>query len=198
MVTYIIVIALIMAWCYLLWATHRAKLQFWNFLVGSMGLFIILMLLVRPVMTEPLARAVAALAGLFGELTDTFVPYFKYGILFVESTKGALTLQIDFECSGIIEIMAFLSLLVFYRVYSIWERVVVGVAGTLYIMIANALRIIVICEMIHYMGTDVYYMAHTIVGRIVFYALSIVLYFYVFTKPQIIRMKIGKFNYGSH
>lgn len=198
MVTYIIVIALIMVWCYLLWATHRAKLQFWNFLVGSMGLFIILMLLVRPVMTEPLARAVAALAGLFGELTDTFVPYFKYGILFVESTKGALTLQIDFECSGIIEIMAFLSLLVFYRVYSIWERVVVGVAGTLYIMIANALRIIVICEMIHYMGTDVYYMAHTIVGRIVFYALSIVLYFYVFTKPQIIRMKIGKFNYGSH
>lgn len=198
MVTYIIVIALIMVWCYLLWATHRAKLQFWNFLVGSMGLFIILMLLVRPVMTEPLARAVAALAGLFGELTDTFVPYFKYGILFVESTKGALTLQIDFECSGIIEIMAFLSLLVFYRVYSIWERVVVGIAGTLYIMIANALRIIVICEMIHYMGTDVYYLAHTIVGRIVFYALSIVLYFYVFTKPQIIRMKIGKFNYGSH
>ena len=198
MVTYVIAIALIILWCYLLWATHRAKLQFWHFLIGSMGLFVILMLLVRPVMTEPLARAVAALAGLFGELTNTFVPYFRYGILFVESFQGALTLQIDFECSGIIEIMAFLSLLVFYRVYSVPERLVVGIAGTLYIMISNALRIIVICEMIHYLGTDVYYMAHTIVGRIVFYALSIVLYFYVFTKPQIIRMKIGKFNYGSH
>ena len=126
------------------------------------------------------------------------MPYFKYGILFVESAQGAITLQIDFECSGIIEIMAFISLLVFYRVYSISERIVVGVAGILYIMMANALRIIVICEMIHYLGTDVYYMAHTIVGRIVFYAFSIVLYFYVFTKPQIIRMKIGKFNYGDH
>ncbi len=198
MVTYIITIALVLVWCYLLWVTHRAKLQFWHFLIGSMGLFIILMMLVQPVMTEPLARAVAALAGLFGDLTDTFVPYFKYGILFVESAQGAITLQIDFECSGIIEIMAFISLLVFYRVYSISERIVVGVAGILYIMMANALRIIVICEMIHYLGTDVYYMAHTIVGRIVFYAFSIVLYFYVFTKPQIIRMKIGKFNYGDH
>ena len=31
-----------------------------------------------------------------------------------------------------------------------------------------------------------------------FYALSVMMYFYVFTKPQIVRMKIGKFKYGDH
>lgn len=40
-----------------------------------------------------------------------------------------------------------------------------------------------------------YFVAHTIVGRIIFYGFTIVLYFYVFTKGQIRRQKIGKFNY---
>ena len=118
--------------------------------------------------------------------------------MFVNAAQGAITLQIDFECSGIIEIMAFLSLLCFFRVYKIRERIVVGILGTLYITVANALRIIVISEMIYYFGLDVYYIAHTIIGRFVFYALSILLYFYVFTKPQIVRMKLGKFTYGDH
>lgn len=195
---YLIGVAALLVWLYLLYVTNRAKLNFWYFIIGAAGIFILMMIFVRPVLTEPLARGVAAIAGLVGSLTDTFTPYFRYGILFVESVSGTMTLQIDFECSGIVEIMAFLSLLIFYRVYRVAERIAVGIIGVLYIMIANALRIIVICEMIHFMGTDVYYMAHTIIGRLVFYALSILLYFYVFTKPQIVRMKIGKFSYGDH
>ena len=195
---YILAVFLLCLWVYLLYVTNKVKLNFWHFIVGAAGLFIIMMLTVRPLLTEPLARGVAAIAGLFGSLTDTFSPFFKYGILFVDSAAGAITLQIDFECSGIVEIMAFLSLLVFFRVYSKAERIIVGIVGVVYIMLANALRLIIICEMIHFMGTEVYYVAHTIVGRLVFYALSVMMYFYVFTKPQIVRMKIGKFKYGDH
>lgn len=195
---YILIIIFALLWLYFLWVTKRAKLSFWHFIVGSMGLFILMMTTIRPIFTEPLAKGVAAISGLYGTLTDTFEAYFKYGILFVESSTGAITLQIDFECSGIVEIMAFLSLLTFFEVYNKKERILVGIFGVVYIVLANALRIIVICEMIHFMGPSVYYVAHTLIGRVVFYALSIILYFYVFTKPQIVRMKIGKFNYGSH
>lgn len=195
---YVVALILVLAWLYLLRTTDRAKLPFWHFITGAVGLFLFMMVLIRPVLTQPLARAVAAMAGLIGNLTDTFTPFFRYGILFVESAGGAITLQIDFECSGIVEIMAFLALLVFFRVYTIPERIIVGIGGTLYIMLANALRILIICEMIHFLGTDVYYAAHTIIGRLVFYVLSVLLYFYVFTKPQIIRMQIGKFSYGNH
>ena len=94
--------------------------------------------------------------------------------------------------------MAFLALLVFFRVYAVAERVIVSICGILYIMLANALRIILICEMIHFGGLDLYYMSHALVGRLVFYALSVLLYFYVFTKPQIVRMRLGKFSYGDH
>lgn len=195
---YILAIVLLVLWIYILFVTNRAKLNFWNYIIGAGGLFIIMMFTIRSVFTEPLARGVAAIAGLFGSLTETFSPYFRYGILFVDSVAGSITLQIDFECSGIVEIMAFLSLLVFFKVYSKAERIIVGIIGVMYIMLANALRIIIICEMIHFMGSDVYYMAHTIIGRLVFYTLSVFLYFYVFTKPQIVRMKIGKFKYGDH
>ena len=99
---YIIAIIVVCVWLYLLRVTDRAKLPFWHFILGAMGLFLLMMFLVRPVLTEPLARAVAAVAGLVGKVTGTFSPFFKYGILFVQSDVGAITLQIDFECSGII------------------------------------------------------------------------------------------------
>ena len=195
---YLIGIIAVFVWLYLLHVTDRAKLPFWHYILGAMGLFLLMMFYVRPVLTEPLARAVAALAGLVGKITGTFSPFFKYGILFVQSDVGAITLQIEFECSGIIEIMAFLALLVFFRVYTVAERVIVSICGILYIMLANALRIILICEMIHFGGLDLYYMSHAVVGRLVFYVLSVLLYFYVFTKPQIVRMRLGKFSYGDH
>lgn len=195
---YLIGIIAVFVWLYLLHVTDRAKLPFWHYILGAMVLFLLMMFYVRPVLTEPLARAVAALAGLVGKITGTFSPFFKYGILFVQSDVGAITLQIDFECSGIIEIMAFLALLVFFRVYTVAERVIVSISGILYIMLANALRIILICEMIHFGGLDLYYMSHAVVGRLVFYVLSVLLYFYVFTKPQIVRMRLGKFSYGDH
>lgn len=182
-------------WLYVLHALKRAELNFWRFLVGSIGLFVLLMLYVRPWATQPLAQAVAALAGLPGWLTGTFESYFKFAVIFVDSAAGAMTLKIDFECSGIVEIMAFVSLLAFFGVYTRSERVLVGVLGTLAIMLANALRIILIAELIHFGGPNMYYVAHSLFGRLLFYALTVILYFYVFTKPQIVRMRVGRFTY---
>lgn len=194
---FLVAIILIGLWIYLLLVCKRANLNAWRFLLGSAGLFVIMMIFVRPLFTDPLAKAVAAIAGLVGNATHTFSPYFRYGILFVDSMKGTMTLQIDFECSGIIEIMAFISLLVFFTVYDVRERIILSIIGTGIMLLANSLRIIVICEMIYFGGTELYAAAHTFVGRLVFYLISVLLYFYVFTKPQIVRMKVGMFKYGA-
>lgn len=195
---WIFVAVVIIAWIYVLNVLDRAKLEFWRYMAGSMGLFIILMITLRESLTMPLARCVAAMAGILGDLTNTFVAYFKYGIIFIETGAGSMTLQIDMECSGVIEIMAFLSLLVFFRVYNRYERIIVGVLGTAYIMVCNALRIGLICEAVHFLGTDAYFIAHTFVGRIFFYVMTVILYFYVFTKTHIIKMKVGNFSYGNN
>jgi exosortase family protein XrtG len=194
---YIVAGILIVLWVWLLTVLRKAGLMFWRYLAGSCGIFIILMVLVRPWLTLPLARIVAALAGIFGKVTGFYQAYFRYGVIFIESVKGAITVNIDLECSGVIEIAAFLSLIVFFSVYTIPERVYIGVIGTIYTLITNAIRITVICTMIHFLGTDYYYVAHTMVGRIIFYLFQVFLYFFIFTKPQVLRMKTGGFKYNK-
>lgn len=197
MVKYIVGIVLMAAWLFILRVLHKSKLNFWHFIVGSAGAFILMLVFLEPILMEPLARIVALLASLPGKIAGIYSAHYKYGVIFVASSVGAISLKIDFECSGIIEIIAYLSLLMFYRVYSVYERVYVGVLGVVAIVLANALRITVICLMIHFSGIDMYYIAHTFVGRLVFYSLSVLIYFYVFTKPQIIKQKVGSFRYDS-
>lgn len=191
-------VLLIAVWLYFLHVMKHCKIQFGYFLVGSFGMFIFLMLWARPYAVQPLSRVVAAIAGLFGDFTGTFSAFFKYGILFIETAQASISLQIDFECSGIIEIFAFLSLLLFFKVYSAKERFLLAILGCVCIIMANVIRIIVICEVIHFFGPQSYYIAHSIVGRLVFYFLSVLLYFYTFTKPQIVQTKLGKFSYGGN
>ena len=171
----IVAVAVIAVWLYILSVLTRAKLYAWKFMWGSFGLFLIMMITIRPVLTMPLARCVSALAGV---------------------TQA--TLLIDFECSGIIEIMAFISLLAFFNVYNFSEKVMVGIGGFCYIMLCNALRIVMICMSVYFWGMGAYYVVHTFIGRIFFYVLSVYLYFYVFTKPQVIKMKVGSFSYGNN
>lgn len=194
---YVVAAAAIGLWVWLLRVLRKAGLKFWRYLLGSCGIFLILLILVRPWLVLPLARLIAALAGIFGKVTGFYQAYYRYGVIFIESLNGAITVNIDLECSGFIEISAFISLLAFYGIYNIPERIYIGVIGTLYTMLTNALRIAVICTMIHFLGTDYYYVAHTIVGRIVFYVLQVILYFYIFTKPHVLKMKTGDFGYNK-
>ncbi len=188
-------IVTLLVWIYLLSVLKRGKLDFWYFITGSVGMFVFYMILLQPILTVPLQKAVAVVSGLFGEVSGNFQSYFQQGILFVPCDTGAISLYIDYECSGIIEIGAYLSLLVFFGIYSIQEKIVLSVLGSLSIFLANVIRIFIIGSLIHICGSDIYFIAHTVIGRIVFYGFTIVLYFYVFTRGQIKRQRIGKFNY---
>ena len=192
----IIGFVLIGVWIYIYYLMHKAQAQAWKYFWGACGLFYHHDGMVRPIMTQPLAEVVAAVAGVLVISQVCIRHLFKYGVLFVNAADGAITLQIDFECSGILEIMAYLALLVFFEAYNIFERIIVSVVGIFYIILANALRIAVICTIIYFNGIGAYHIAHTIVGRLVFYALTVILYFFVFTKAQIIRQKVGGFAYG--
>lgn len=190
-----LVILLLIIWIYVLVTMKRADMGIWYFLFGSVGFFVFGMIIFEPILVVPVKKAVSAVAGLLGEMTGVYDSYFQQGILFIQSGKESLSLYIDFECSGIIEILAFLSLLWFFPVYEAYERVVVSIIGILSIFVANVFRIFIICLLIYGFGNDMYFFAHTVFGRIFFYFCTIVLYFYVFTKPQIVRQKVGAFHY---
>lgn len=190
-----LVIVLAVVWLYMMTVFKRARLDFWLFLIGSVGSFVMYIILLQPILTVPLQNAVAAAAGVLGTLTGMYSSYFQYGILFIQTAEGSLSLYIDYECAGIIEIGAFVAMLWFFPVYHFFEKIVVSLVGVLSIFLANVLRIFVICTVIYIFGGDLYFVAHTIIGRLVFYAFTILLYFYVFTKSHIVRQKIGRFSY---
>lgn len=193
-----IIIVLVIFWLFFLYVTRRAKLNAWHFLIGSIGLFLILMIIGLKYFVTPLACGVSGIAGLFGKIGNVFSSYLKYAIIFVESRKGgSITLLVDMECSGLIEILAFISLLAFFEVYTWAEKIIVGIAGFCYLMLANALRISIIAWIVYFAGVSAYGVAHAFIGRIFFYILSIILYFYVFTKPQVIRTHVGNFAYRN-
>ena len=75
----IVGILLLIIWLYILYVLTRSKLPAWRFFWGSGGLFVLMMIYIRPVLTMPVARVVAALAGQFCELSGMFSAYFKYG-----------------------------------------------------------------------------------------------------------------------
>lgn len=191
-------IILFLIWLYLLWVLKRGELSFFRFILGSVGLFIFMVIWVQPVATVPLARIVAASTGVLGELTGIFEAYFQYGMIFIPLETGSVSMYIDYECSGIIEIMAFIAMLWFFPLYNFAEKLVVSIAGVLWIFASNIIRLFSICIMVHFFGNDIFFFAHTIFGRIIFYGLSIMLYFYVFTRSQIVRQKVGGFKYVDH
>lgn len=187
-----------LVWIYLLSVFTRGKLYFYQFIWGSVGLFVFMMMWIQPVAIRPLTNLVCSAAGVAGRMTGFYESYSEYSMLFVQHGSEAISLCIDYECSGIIEMMAYVSMLAFFRVYDWMQRIILSVIGCMMIFFANIIRLFVIGTTIYYFGNDAYYIAHTIVGRIIFYALSVILYYYIFTKSQIVKQKIGGFHYAKN
>lgn len=187
-----------LVWVYLLSVFTRGKLYFYQFIWGSVGLFVFMMMWIQPVAIRPLTNLVCSAAGVAGRMTGFYESYSEYSMLFVQHGSEAISLCIDYECSGIIEMMAYVSMLAFFRVYDWMQRIILSVLGCMMIFFANIIRLFVIGTTIYYFGNDAYYIAHTIVGRIIFYALSVILYYYIFTKSQIVKQKIGGFHYAKN
>ena len=192
----ILKLVLIAVWIYALSVFKRGKLGFFHFLVGSVGLFLIL-LDCMPYVKDYFIYAFVWALGFLGDLTGMFESYAIHGMFFINHEDSLVSMYVDLECSGIIEMLVFTALLMFFPVYKWWEKIGTLLYGLISICLFNYIRIFIIIAMIFYYGSSVYALAHVIVGRFVFYVLTIMLYFHVFTRWQIMRQKVGKFSYEN-
>ena len=193
----ILYVVLFIIWIYILTVFKRRKLEFFYFLLGSIGTFLFAFVLLRNVLTNILTTLTCFLTGLLGNALGIFKAYTSHSILFVENADGPISLYVDFECGGVIEILVFLSLIWFFAVYNVKQKLGISLIGIVWIIAANIIRLFSICLIINKFGNESYYVAHTIVGRLIFYALSIILYFYVFTRAQIRKQRVGEFGYDN-
>lgn len=189
-------IILFVVWVYALTVLKRGKLGFYYFLVGSVGTFLTL-LNFMPYFKDYFIYAFVWALGGIGDLTGLYESYAQYGMFFINHNDTVMSLYVDMECSGIIEMMVYISLLAFFPAYKPIRKLITGIYGIACICIFNFIRIFTIIWMIFTFGTPVYSLAHAIMGRIIFYVLTVALYFYVFTRHQVIGQKVGKFSYEN-
>lgn len=174
-------------WLYSLSVLKRVQLPAYFFIVGSIGLFFILIALSDPYWVWFSTHMVVwAIKGL-GILTGICHVMTKYGIVHIISQHATTMMTIDYECSGIIETTAYVALITFFPAYDRRERLFYGILGIMWIYLDNVLRLTIVTIIVHFFGPSSFFVAHTIIGRLIFYVLVIALYYNVFTYSQLTR-----------
>lgn len=175
----------IIVWLYILSILKRAQLSAFHFIFGSGGLFFILIALSNPYWVWFFTHAVINGIKLIGTSTGLCTVMSHYGMVSIINPTSPVNMAIDYECSGIIETVAYISLVSFLPLFNRHERVFFSIFGTLWIYLANIIRLMTVIITVHFGGGDLYFLAHSIIGRFIFYVLVIVLYYEVFTYSQL-------------
>lgn len=182
-----ILVGCVVFWVYILSVLKRARTDAFYFLVGSAGLFVILLLWSKPYGIWLFSTIITWAVGIVGHLTGMFTTFYSAHVIQVIADHHASILLVDYECSGIIETTAFWGLIAFYPIYTPERRLVLAVVGAVWFFLANVLRLSFVAIVIYYFGDGAFYIAHSILGRLLFYSIAILLYYLVFTKGQIVN-----------
>lgn len=128
-------------------------------------------------------HAISSLAGIETKLFDG-VP----GALLVLITSGGAgwtAMQIDIECSGLLESSVLIGLMVFYPGWSMRKKASLASIGLAATYFANLVRLFTIVYLLHLGGKDTLLVSHTIIGRALFFAIVVLVYWFVLTRPTI-------------
>lgn len=189
-------IVLFIVWIYLLCVFKKRKLAAFHYIVGATGLFAFIFILFKKPLTIGTAKLVLFIMDQIGTATGYFTVFSDYNLIFIDNNTATISMYIDYECCGVIEMLVLVCLVAFYPMFGYLRRIIYSLIGVVYVTIANILRLFVVSVIIYYYGNDAYYISHAVVGRIVFYILTILLYFYLLSYNQIKNQKVGRFGYG--
>ena len=149
---------------------------------------------VEPILAHSVAMAVHSISNAMGIPTLIFsgAPGVLM-VLVVVQEVGWTILQIGVESSGLLEISTLISLVVFYPGFSIRRKFFTIAIGILATWFANVIRLFVIVIMLNQFGKDVLVLAHTYIGKIVFFAFTVLVYWSLITS-QTLNLLWEKYN----
>ncbi|MGE5450089.1 MAG: exosortase family protein XrtG [Methanomassiliicoccales archaeon] len=181
-------------WLLIAFFLYRNRIWVFYYIWGAVGFTLLAILVVR---SSPVEYAIEAANGwiLHYLLAVINIPTYLFDnapgtVLVMMKLENAWTcINIDIECSGILEGCVLLGLVLFYPLLSVKEKVAYTVGGLSGLMVINLIRLLVIVVCINTFGRDAMYIAHTLLGRLVFFLLVIVLYWYLFTRVTLSRLR---------
>jgi exosortase family protein XrtG len=193
----------LIALLFLVWLAGVVFLRYYRvwlfyYLLATVGCIYFLVIAARDLLglEEQLAASVAwtihNIANFLGIPTRIFngAPGVLLVLVVVQSV-GWTVLHIGVESSSLLEIGVLTSLLIFYPGWKLSRRALSVVGGTLAIWLANILRMLVIVIMLNRLGKDALVLAHTYIGKTVFFVLAVAIFWYLITNGTLRDLRRG-------
>jgi exosortase family protein XrtG len=173
---------------------HRIWLIY--YVIGAVGLAFLLIAAGRSVIPAELllktwtAYNVHTIAGWVGVQTRIFTAApGTILVLVIPQKQGWTMVEIGIECSGLLEEAVLIGLLGFYPGWRLMTRLGWLVVGSLATYAGNLIRVLFIVVTLHQLGKDSLFLAHTVIGRIIFFFFIVLIYWVVLTRPTLQRVR---------
>ncbi len=193
-------IACVVIWLALVTFLRVRRLWLAFFVLATVGFCLLFLTAARGTVVETALEALTAehghvAAGWLGIPTLVFpnAPGTLL-VLVVMGLKGWVIIEVGIECSGLLETAAFTALLLFYPGLRLAQRTWLMVGGLVATYIINIIRLLVIIGFLHWGGRDMVWLAHSVIGRAVFFVLVVTVYWFVFTRAALrsVRERVGE------
>lgn len=186
-----LLLIVVLLWILALILFKNTKMNFFKFLAGSIGAFTISMVFFLPYLEKNLNILISNTLNIIGSSTKYFQVFKENSIVSMDTKSGIVSMLINYECSGVIEMLVFTSLALFFPFGGNIRKLLLTLVGNVYIFIANIIRVLFIVLITKVFGASAFYMAHTLFARLLFFGLMIILYYFVFTSTQLKYQKVG-------
>lgn len=187
----ILLIVVALLWIFSLILFKKTKMNFFKFLAGSVGIFTISMIFFLPYLEGNLNVLISNTLNIIGRSTNYFQVFKENSIVSVDTRDGIVSIFINYECSGVIEMLVFTSLALFFPFGGRVRKILLTVGGNIFIFLANIIRVLFIIFVTKTFGASAFYFAHTLLARILFFVLMIILYYFVFTATHLRYQNVG-------
>ncbi len=188
---FIILTMSLLLWALAFLGLRKIKMNFFKFMIGSLGLFTIAMIFLSGFLEMSLSLAISNSLSIIERFTHYFQVFSENSIITLDTKSGIVSMSINYECSGVIEMLVFTSLAIFFPFGSIFRKAFSIIMGNIYIYISNIIRIMSIIFITKTFGAEAYYMAHTLIARVIFFVFMLLLYYFVFTFTQMKYQNVG-------
>lgn len=181
----------LVAWTGFVAFLRYARAWLLYFIAGAVGFTLAVVYLVRGTAIEYGLESLTALhvhqvASLVGIPTRIFTSAKEILLVMIISQDvGWTAMTIDIECSGLLELTVFMGLLLFFPKMPVLRKLVIGVLGLLATYVFNLIRVMAIAAVLHWGGKNAIFIAHTIVGRGIFFVCIVAIYWFAFTRGSL-------------
>ena len=186
-------LALVLVWGLAVVFFRVNRIWLLYYLTGSIGLAFIIIFVGRATplqgfLESGVATSTFLMANLMGisarlfEAEESSLMIFVVGQL-VGHDNGWTMVRVTVECSSLLETGVISGMVGFYPAWSLRKRFVLVALGITAAFVANIIRLGVIIWTLQLFGKDSLFIAHTVIGRAVFFVLIIAIFWYLITLP---------------